>query len=151
MEEYRKNILPTIEPYRDEEFLEVTDKTLNEIFTPQNHQSILDKAIEWGCNYLQIEKPQINFINDPNYVQQNSSFGGYNPGDKSIVVSVYNRNTADICRSIFHEILHAKQHIEGRLNLEAGKDGDPYENEANAIAGKMMRKLGREMPEIFEI
>jgi hypothetical protein len=66
MEEYKKTVLPTIEPYRDEEFLEVIDKTLNEVFTPQNHQSILDKAVEWGCTYLQIEKPQINFINDPN-------------------------------------------------------------------------------------
>jgi hypothetical protein len=151
MEGYKKTILPTIEPYRDEEFLEVIDKTLNEIFTPQNHQPILDQAVEWGCSYLQIEKPQINFINDPNYVQQHSSFGGYNPGDKSIIVSVYNRNTADICRSTFHEMIHAKQDVEGRLNLEAGKDGDPYENEANAIAAKMMRKLGRELPEIFEI
>lgn len=151
IEQYEKEIIPTIEPYRDEEFLEIVDKTLNEVFTPENHQSILDRAIEWGCNYLQIEKPQINFINDPNYVQQHSSFGGYQPSDKSIIVSVYNRNTADICRSTFHEILHFKQDIEGRLNLEAGKDGDPYENEANAIAAKMMRKIGRMMPEIFEI
>ena len=151
IEQYEQEIVPNIEPYRDEEFLEIVDKTLNEVFTPENHQSILDRAIEWGCNYLQIEKPQINFINDPNYVQQHSSFGGYQPSDKSIIVSVYNRNTADICRSTFHEILHFKQDIEGRLNLEAGKDGDPYENEANAIAGKMLRKLGREMPEIFEI
>ncbi len=129
---------------------ELIEKTLNEVFTPVNHQPTLDKAIEWGYNFLQIEKPQINFINDPNYVQQHSSFGGYNPGDKSIIVSVYNRNTADICRSTFHEILHFKQDIEGRLNLEAGQDGDPFENEANAIAGKMMRKIGRELPEIFE-
>jgi len=151
IEQYEQEIVPNIEPYRDEEFLEIVDKTLNEVFTPENHQSILDRAIEWGCNYLQIEKPQINFINDPNYVQQHSSFGGYQPSDKSIIVSVYNRNTADICRSTFHEILHFKQDIEGRLNLEAGKDGDPYENEANAIAAKMMRKIGRMMPEIFEI
>lgn len=151
IEQYEQEIVPTIEPYRDdEELLEIASQKINEVFTIKLHKSVLDRGIEFACNFLEIEKPQINLVSDPNYVQQHSSFGGYNPSDKSITVSIHNRNMADIMRSICHEMVHFKQDIEGRLNLEAGKDGDPYENEANAIAGKILRKIGREIPEIFE-
>lgn len=145
-----KPLIPSNKSSTNEEFLEVINKSLNELFTPENNQSALDKGIEFACEFLQINQPPINLIPDPNYVQQHSSFGSYNPGDKTVTVCVYNRNTADILRSTIHELVHYKQDIEGRLNLEAGKDGDPYENEANAIAGKIMRKIGRTIPEIFE-
>ena len=158
IEEYEKTILPSIEPFKDEEFLEeaskaidkVFSKILQEVYTPDNHAKILEGAIQFICNDLDVTKPDIIFIDNPNYTQENKSFGGYIPGEEKIYVVTYNRNTADICRSIAHELMHYKQDLDGRLVPEAGKDGDEFENECNQYSGYIMRKIGKQFPEIFE-
>ena len=69
-----------------------------------------------------------------------------------VKIYVKNRAIIDVCRSIAHELVHHKQNIEGRL-VDAGKDGEdgsPIENEANAIAGVIIRKYGKLHPEIYE-
>jgi hypothetical protein len=47
----------------------------------------------------------------------------------------------DVLRSIAHELVHYKQNLEGRLIDAAkdGSDGSPIENEANAVAGVIMK------------
>jgi hypothetical protein len=57
---------------------------------------------------------------------------------------------ADILRTLAHELVHHMQNGKGELNSDSGEDGSPTENEANATAGLIMRKFGRENPEIFE-
>jgi hypothetical protein len=55
---------------------------------------------------------------------------------------------ADILRTLAHELVHHMQNLNGdELN---GDDGSGIENEANAMAGVIMREFGRENPEIFE-
>jgi Zn-dependent peptidase ImmA (M78 family) len=55
---------------------------------------------------------------------------------------------ADILRTLAHELVHHMQNLNGdELN---GEDGSDTENEANAMAGVIMREFGRENPEIFE-
>lgn len=67
-------------------------------------------------------------------------------------VYVKDRAIIDICRSIAHELVHHKQNITGTLkNPETdGKDGTPIENEANAVAGVIIRKYGKLHPELYE-
>jgi len=126
-----------------------TPEGLKEVFQKQ-HAPILDKAVKYAMEYLDVPKPNIILINNPEYTKEYSSFGGYSPHDKSIRVVTNNRNLADITRSMFHEMVHLKQDLEDRLELGAGKDGDEWENEANSTAGTMMRKFSRENKEIFE-
>jgi Zn-dependent peptidase ImmA (M78 family) len=54
-------------------------------------------------------------------------------------------------RSIAHELVHHKQNIDGRLDNaeDPGADGSEFENEANAIAGLIIRKWGRLHSEIY--
>ena len=56
-------------------------------------------------------------------------------------------------RSIAHELTHLKQDKEGRLqdnnHDENNEAGSPIENEANAVAGQIIRKFGEEYPEIY--
>jgi hypothetical protein len=69
-----------------------------------------------------------------------------------LVVYAKDRAIIDICRSIAHELVHHKQNLEGRL-LDAAKDGDdgsPIENEANAVAGVIIRKYGKLHPELYQ-
>jgi predicted GNAT family acetyltransferase len=68
-----------------------------------------------------------------------------------VKIYVKNRAIIDVCRSIAHELVHHKQNLEGRLvdAMKDGSDGSPIENEANAVAGKIVRRYGKLKPEIY--
>jgi hypothetical protein len=72
--------------------------------------------------------------------------------DGLVKVYVKDRAIIDVCRSIVHELVHHKQNLEGRLLNPAkdGEDGSPIENEANAVAGEIVRRYGKLNPEIYE-
>jgi len=76
----------------------------------------------------------------------------YINGDSEIKIYIKNRALIDILRSISHEMVHHLQNQRGELmnNPNAGDDGSPQENEANAVAGVMIRKYGRKNPKIYE-
>ena len=75
----------------------------------------------------------------------------YNNDDKRMKIYVKDRAIIDVCRSIAHELVHHKQNLDGRLKeaKEPGADGSEFENEANAVAGVIIRKWGRIRPEIY--
>lgn len=76
----------------------------------------------------------------------------YSPSEKFLKVYCKNRAIMDVCRSIAHELVHHKQNIEGRLTdiQNDGSDGSQIENEANAVAGVIIRKYGKLHPELYE-
>jgi tRNA(Met) C34 N-acetyltransferase TmcA len=76
----------------------------------------------------------------------------YNPYENFIKVYVKDRAIMDVCRSIAHELVHHKQKIDGKLNDIAndGADGSPIENEANAMAGVIIRKYGKQNAHLYD-
>jgi hypothetical protein len=76
----------------------------------------------------------------------------YNVDGSELVVYSKDRAIVDICRSIAHELVHHKQKLEGKMTdlVEDGKDGSPIENEANAVAGVIIRKYGKLNPKIYD-
>jgi len=72
-------------------------------------------------------------------------------GEGLIKIYVKNRAMIDVCRSLAHELVHHQQFLEGRLlnGAKDGEDGSPIENEANAVAGVIIRKWGKLHPEIY--
>jgi hypothetical protein len=120
---------------------------LLETFTPQK-SSLMGRFIDYACDRLNIDKPKVFIINSPSYSQEHKSFGGYYPQEQEIKIVVHNRNMADILRTLAHELVHHMQNLNGD-ELD-GEDGSDTENEANAMAGIIMREFGRENPEIFE-
>lgn len=120
---------------------------LHENFTPQK-APLIDRFVDYTCDKLNVDKPKVFIINSPSYSQEHKSFGGYYPQEQEIKIVVHNRNMADILRTLAHELVHHMQNLNGdELN---GEDGSDTENEANAMAGVIMREFGRENPEIFE-
>ena len=99
------------------------------------------------------DKPNIKLILGNTYSEQNSSLGGYSPETKDIVVVVTGRLTADICRTIAHELVHRKQDEMGLIKNSgvAGKTGSPIENQANAVAGIVMRHFNKLHPEFLKV
>lgn len=94
--------------------------------------------------------PKIYLDDSKNEAISNRSFGGYRPAMKSITVNTADRHPADVYRTLAHELVHYKQHMEGRLTSDAGETGDKFENEANTLAGIIMRNYGRKNPRIYE-
>lgn len=76
----------------------------------------------------------------------------YDLNNSEVCVYVKNRMIVDILRSIAHEMVHHHQKERGDLtgNKDEGADGSPFENEANAEAGRLIRIFGRQNPEIYE-
>jgi Zn-dependent peptidase ImmA (M78 family) len=117
-----------------------------------NRQMEVTKFVEYALAKLQCEsKPHITLSQDTQKVQEFKSFGYIDPTTSQIWVYVKNRNLADLLRTLCHELVHYKQLVDGRLtSKKAGQDGSPIENEANSLAGVIMREYGRSHPHIFE-
>ena len=78
------------------------------------------------------------------------SMGSYMPTEHKIWVYTGNRNTADIIRTLAHELVHVKQKEDVGMEDLDGTTGSEHENEANSISGILLRKYGREHPEIYD-
>jgi len=109
--------------------------------------------INYACQHLGIDAPpQVSLVDDKAHAKENKSFGGYMPANRTIRVNSAGRHTADILRTLAHELVHHKQNLDGRLNdvASAGETGSDIENEANSVAGVIMRNYARINPAIFE-
>ena len=124
-------------------------KFLNEGWEDSKAKTI-NRFMDFASDYLSVERPKIKLINQEGYTQEYRSFGGYLPSEEKIFVVVHNRNMADILRTLAHEMVHHMQNADNRLNPKSGEDGSPEENEANSLAGVLMRKFGRENVDIYE-
>lgn len=121
--------------------------------SPQQRSIIINDFIDFVLENLDIkdfDKTNINIITDNNYTQQNKSFASYNPNTYEIVVVDSNRNLADMLRSLAHEFVHHKQNLNNELHEKSGETGSEHENQANALAGSLMREYGKKNPKIFE-
>lgn len=101
---------------------------------------------------LSIKKlPNIQLIGDKNWVAKYRSFGEYNPAANSIKVFYKGRNTADVLRSLAHELVHHRQEELGMIEAMSGETGSEIENEANALAGVLLRDYGKENIQIYDL
>ena len=117
----------------------------------QQKAQILADFINFCKNSIGIEKlPKIQFIKDNGWVKQNRTFGQYRNDSRSLVVYIGNRNLADICRTLAHELTHHKQNEMNLLGPESGETGSPIENQAHEVAGIVMRQYGKIQPLIYE-
>lgn len=124
---------------------------LNEQISPLKDNTIKE-FVKWACSRLKLkEEPKVTILNK-DYSGATSSLGGYRPDTKEIYVVGEGRMTADICRTLAHELVHRKQDEMGLIGSpeKDGADGSPVENQAHAVAGILMREYGRKNKKIFE-
>jgi len=136
--------------------LNLQDKTLpepmNEGLDTDKDKKILKEFIRFAVKELGIQKlPSgltLSYNNDD--ARSMHSFGSFNPNNDKIWLYVKNRNMADLLRTLAHELVHRKQAEDGRLELNSGETGSEIENEANAQAGILLRKFGKQNEEIYQ-
>lgn len=134
---------------------EVLQATLNlnikESLEPESKTNLVEDFINYCKDKLQLSQtPKIEFSDDTNHVKEQCSFGYFSPESKAIWVYAGDRNMADIFRTLAHELVHRKQDEDGRIEYESGKTGSDIENEANSMAGVILREFGKSNPEIYD-
>jgi hypothetical protein len=80
------------------------------------------------------------------------TFAFYSMDTKVAAVYGVGRHILDVFRSLAHELVHFKQDFNNEIsNEQVGdeNDGVDIENEANSVAGVIMRKFGRLHPELY--
>jgi hypothetical protein len=93
------------------------------------------------------ELPKIHFVDDPKFARRIAAFGQIK--DNRIVIDIQGRQTMDILRTVAHELTHYSQHIRG-IN-GSGHAGSFTENEANRVAGTIVRKFGEKNSDLFTL
>jgi hypothetical protein len=92
--------------------------------------------------------PKIKIVRKLDHSGQ-PTFGTFS--DKGITLAVDGRHPIDICRTLAHELVHYKQKLDDQLNADSGKTGSPEENEANSVAGVIMRNFSKQHPEHMSV
>ena len=78
------------------------------------------------------------------------SFGGFDMSSGIIYLQIENRHPLDIIRTLAHELVHFRQQQNNKLPPDGGKSGSPYENQANQLAGIIMRRFNQKFPHYFD-
>lgn len=109
------------------------------------------RFIRWAIKVLGITgKPGVKFSNDIGRVRKRRTFGTTESSGE-IWVYLGNRNTADILRTICHELVHYRQFETGAAsdNMD-DTQRQAIEDEANAVAGRLLRRYGKLDVGIYE-
>jgi hypothetical protein len=113
----------------------------------------INHFVEYATKRLKLnEKPKIHLVGGGEFAESQTSLGGYDDNTKEIFVSTEGRLTADILRTIAHEMVHRKQDEMGIIKDRTldGKTGSDVENKAHAVAGILMREYGKINKRIFQ-
>jgi hypothetical protein len=112
----------------------------------QQFETIVHTFLPFAKKELGIkELPKIHFVDDPKFARRIAAFGQIK--DNRIVIDIQNRHTMDILRTVAHELTHYCQHTRGVNG--SGHAGAPTENEANRLAGTIVRKFGEKHSGLF--
>lgn len=124
---------------------------LHELKESGNKIEIAKRFIRWAVKELGIDgDPPVKFSNDLARVKDRHTFGT-TEADGKIWVYVGDRNTADMLRTLCHELVHYKQFQDGSAHEDMDKDVEQrIEDQANALAGRLLRKYGKKHEEIYE-
>lgn len=93
--------------------------------------------------------PKFEFQNEIQSGDQ-PSFGMYANSQHVLYVALTNRHPVDILRTIAHELVHYRQDTLNELNDDSGVTGSPEENQANELAGIVMRHYNKQHPEFLK-
>ncbi len=76
------------------------------------------------------------------------TYAYYNPQNGDVKVYCKDRGLADVLRSIAHELIHHHQNQSGKLEQPTQDVGGEIEDEANSVAGQLVKKFGYANPEL---
>jgi cytidyltransferase-like protein len=123
------------------------------------HTKLKDEQINIIAQFMKYAVKSLNLHSLPNKLtlsydnkqaKHRHTFGYFDPQTNKVWLYVKDRNVADILRTLAHELVHRKQAEQGRIETNSGNTGSEIENEANAIAGVLLRNFGKNHEDIYE-
>ena len=108
-------------------------------------QDKVDDFVKFAAHHLDLATPSVILLDER---EPEMTTASYNMKTGEIKVYIKDRAVFDICRSIAHEMVHKAQHQKSD-DLD-GSTGSPHEDEANAMAGRIVRMYGKEHPDFYE-
>ena len=122
-----------------------TNVAFNLGLSESNKQRNLTDFIKFCKEQLTLTtSPSIKFVNDT----EDTTFGYFDNDNKNIVVQLKGRHQMDVMRTVAHELVHYKQDKTLGRELD-GRNGSVDENEANSLAGELLRRWGQKNPTLF--
>jgi hypothetical protein len=114
-----------------------------------------DKFISYVIDELNIELPPTVYVEKEPSSDYTGGTYRYKGGDERIKVRSKGRSLMDILRSLAHELVHHKQKEDGRFKdkeviTDIPEIGGVIEDEANAIAGRLIKKYGKKNKDLYE-
>jgi hypothetical protein len=133
---------------RDCGMFNISQSFVAEGISKQNFENIVHTFLPFVKKELNIkELPKIHFVDDPKFARRIAAFGQIK--DNRIVIDIQGRQIMDILRTVAHELTHYRQHRKGVNG--SGHAGAPTENEANRLAGTIVRKFGEKHSGLFAL
>jgi hypothetical protein len=81
--------------------------------------------------------------------QDLKTYAFYDKTSGDMKVYTRGRGMADVLRSIAHEMVHHLQNQRQQLNVNHPDVGGKIEDEANAVAGQLVKKFGYQFPKLI--
>ena len=107
----------------------------------------LFKFIKFLRDELNLETPfKVQLVT--NRSEDLRTYAYYDPSSGLIKVYCKDRGLADVLRSVAHELIHHLQNQRGELNQPVPDVGGKIEDEANAVAGQLVKKFGYANPNL---
>jgi Zn-dependent peptidase ImmA (M78 family) len=129
--------------------MKITELLIEGRESKETFVEMFKKFLPLAMEVLEIDRlPKIGFESEIESGNQ-PSFGMYSNEDKTLYVAILNRHPIDILRTVAHELVHYRQDIRNELNDESGATGSSEENQANEIAGVVMRHFNKRYPEFL--
>ncbi len=86
--------------------------------------------------------PTIVITDDKTGIKTTANYDYAKP-DKIMRIYGKNRMLVDVMRSLAHELVHHQQWEQGKLKVKPPDIGGPIEDDANAIAGQLVKKFAK--------
>jgi len=124
---------------------------ITENVNPDQLKKILHRFYKSCVSKLELEDPpRLRLETTPDWSRENGSFGQYDPETNTLILATSGRHVLDILRTMAHEMTHRQQDEKSPLPADAGETGSPWEDQANAMAGRIMRQWAEEQPDMFD-
>jgi Zn-dependent peptidase ImmA (M78 family) len=118
----------------------------------EDKTKIINDFADWCIKQLKInDNPRITLVTDDDFVKDNRTFGSTSPSGE-VLVYLGDRNTADILRTLCHELVHCRQfEIETAHPEMSEQQRQRIEDVANALAGRLLREYGKINYKIYDV
>lgn len=120
------------------------------IFLTEDQKDKLKDFVIFAKNQLGLKSaPKVVVQNGRKDLKTTANYD-YTKPEKVIKINAKNRMLVDVMRSIAHELVHHRQFEQGRLGVKPPDIGGEIEDEANAVAGQIIKLYAQEDQTIYD-